>query len=152
MFKIVRQHAINLAIAGFAIAFATTVFAVPPEEVFQIESPINFAGPCCSSLNESIAVTEPAKPVPVILTWQVNVFESGGFNVGLMVNGGSCMGYGSGSISNSSDSSPRTFQWIVFPTDGLRPGSNTFTLCGGGTFGDTLLATTANTLIARLSN
>jgi hypothetical protein len=152
MSTIVRQHAINLAIACFVIGFATTAFAVPPEEVLQIASPLNFTGPCCFSFSESIAVTEPAKPVPVVVTWQVNVLESGGFNVGLMVNGGSCMGYGSGSISNSSDPSPRTFQWIIFPSDGLRAGSNTFTLCGGGTFGDTFLDTTAMTLIARLSN
>jgi len=152
MFKIVRQHAMNLAIAGFVIGFATTAFAVPPEQVLKIESPLNFTGPCCSSLGEGIAVTEPAKPVPVVVTWQVNVFESGGFNVGLMVNGGSCMGYGSGSISNTTDASPRTFQWIIFPSDGLRAGSNTFTLCGGGTFGDTFLATTGMNLIARLSN
>jgi hypothetical protein len=152
MSNIVRQHAINLVLVCFAIGFATTAFAVPPEEVLKIEGTTNFTGPCCFSFNESIGVTEPAKPVPVIVTWEAFVFETGGFNTGLMVNGGPCTAFGSGSIAGGGDSSPRLFQWIVLPSEGLRPGSNTLTLCGGGTFGNTFLTTTRMTLAARLSN
>jgi len=141
-----------MAVVSLLIGCATTAFAVPPEEVFQNVGSLDFEGPCCSSFNVGITVTEPAKPVPVVVTWEVFVFENTGNLVGLMVNGGPCKFFGSASISNSSDSSPRMFQWIVFADEGLQAGSNTLTLCGGGTFnGNNFLDTFGMTLAARLS-
>jgi len=152
MWKIVRPHVTCLAVVCVVIGFATMAFAVPPEETLVVTGSQTFTGPCCFSFNESITVTEPAKPVAVVVTWEVFIFESGGFNMGLMINGGPCRAFGGGSISGFSDSSPRMFQWIVFPNEGLRAGSNTLTLCGGGTFGDTFLDTFGMTLAGRLSN
>jgi hypothetical protein len=152
--KNVRQHAICLAMVCFVIGLATTAFAVPPEQVLKLSgSSLDFTGPCCFSFNESISVTEPAKPVAVVVTWEVFIFEGSGNLAGLMLNGGPCTLYGSGSISGFSDSSPRMFQWVIFPSDGLRAGSNTLTLCGGGiSSGSNFLDTFGMTLAARLSN
>ena len=149
---IVRQYAICLAVVCLLMGLATTAFAVPAEEILVVNSILTFTGPCCFSFNQSIAVTEPAKPVPVVVTWEMHKFDSGASITGLILNGGPCIAYGSGSTANESDPSPRTFQWVIFPSDGLRPGSNTLTLCGGGVFGNGFLQFTSMTLAARLSN
>jgi hypothetical protein len=150
MSKTVRQHAICLAIGCIVMAFGVTAFAVPPEEVFQTDLPLNTTSSCCISFNEGITVTELARPVPVVVTWEVFVLNPGPGNIGLMVNGGPCTFYGSGSISNVGGQ--RMFQWVIFPNDGLEAGSNTFTLCGGGIFGNQFMAFTRRTLAARLSS
>ena len=150
MSKTIRQYAICLAMVCVVMGFAANAFAVPPEQVFQSDLPLNITSPCCISFNEGITVTEPAKPSPVVVTWEVFVLNPGPGNIGLMVNGGPCMAYGNGSISNVSG--PRMFQWVIFPNDGLGAGSNTFTLCGGGIFGNRFMAFTRRTLAARLSN
>jgi len=150
MSTIGRQNAILLAVVCIVIGLKATAFAVPPEQLFQSSNPFNLSGACCFSLNVGITATEPAKPIPVVVSWETFVFSPGPGVVGLMVNGGPCIAYGNGSISNVGG--PRMFQWIVFPSDGLRPGSNTFTLCGGGTFGNQFMALTGMTIAARLSN
>jgi hypothetical protein len=152
MSKLVRP--ICLAIVGLMIAFATTAaFAVPPGELLHDGVSRFFNGPCCSSFNESIAVTEPAKPVAVVVTWHLEKSISQGATVvGLMVNGGPCTLYGSGFIRNSIGLGAREFQWVIFPSDGLRAGANTFTLCGGGVFGASNFVMQEITLDARLSN
>ena len=150
-----RQLCLSVA---FLIAGAvTTAFAVPPSQVFRSNDLLTFSGPCCFSFGETVALTEPAKPAPVVVTWSATT----GFTfvdefVGLMVNGGPCLAYGPNAIPEpGGQQNTHTFVWIVFPTDGLRAGSNTFTLCGGG---GGILADQAvfkvidNTLTVRLSN
>ena len=100
---------------------------------------------------------EPAKPAAVVVTWSATTgatFEDE--FVGLMVNGGPCRFYGSRSIPEpATDWNSHTSLWIVYPTDGLHAGTNTFTLCGGGggAFADSaVFHVIANTLTVRLSN
>jgi len=152
-----RQHCLSVV---FLIAGAvTTAFAVPPAQVLKVTTPLPpLVGPCCFSFNETVAVTEPAKPVPVVVTWSATT----GFTtttdefVGLMVNGGPCRFYGSGSIATPGVNTltNSTFEWIVFPGDGLSAGTNTFTLCGGagGIFKDDPFNVFMNTLAVRISN
>ena len=153
---IVRQYLIGLAVGCFIMGCATPAFPVPPNEVLQFSNFLGFSGPCCSSFGVSVQVTEPAKPSPVVITWSTDFQSTGSVLVGLMLNGGPCTFYGPASISFSDDGS-RTFQWVVLPSDGLRVGTNTFTLCGGGEFGDVMLglnglANNTNAIAARLSN
>jgi hypothetical protein len=124
---------ICLSIA-FLAAGAISAFAVPPGQVFKIASDqLQFNGPCCFSFDETVSVTEPAKPQPVVLTWSATSVDLGDEFVGLMVNGGPCAFYGPGSIPGQGNSiKTHTAEWIVFPSDGLKSGTNTFTLCGGG--------------------
>jgi hypothetical protein len=154
MSTLIRPTVICLAIVGLMIAFSTTAaFAVPPEEMLHDGVTRNFSGPCCSSFNESITVTEPAKPVAVVVTWHLEKSISQGATVvGLMLNGGPCTLYGSGFIPSSFGPGAREFQWLIFPSDGLRTGANTFTLCGGGEFGSSNFAMQEITLDARLSD
>jgi len=154
MSNLVRQCAVCLAILCFAIGVSTTAFAVPPGEVLYDPAFHDISGgQCCFSFNETVSVIEPAKPVPVVLTYEVSFFEGSSFIVGLMVNGGPCTLYGSGFIPRVADNNPKAFQWIVFPADGLRAGTNTFTVCGGSVFFNTgFIDIQQITLAARLSN
>lgn len=76
------------------------------------------------------------------VTWSVD-YNIGGTFVGLSVNSGPCQFYGSRAMyATTTGGGPglvqsRTFNWVVFPSDGpatnaLHRGTNTFTLCGGG--------------------
>ena len=142
----------------FLIAGAfSTAFAVPPGQVLKATNLPALTGPCCFSFNETVAVTEPAKPVPVVVTWSATTgFTFEDEFVGLMVNGGPCRFYGSSAIpEQAEDKNTHTFVWIVFPRDGLTAGSNTFTLCGGGggiLANDAIFNILGNTLAVRLSN
>ena len=159
MSTIVR-YAGCLATLCLVIGLASSAFAVPPEQVLHVVGPFNLSGACCFSFNETISVTEPAKPTAVVVTFEESrVLSEGGptlsFVVGLMVNGGPCKFYGSGYIPNILEdfiAAPKTFQWVVFPSDGLHSGSNTFTLCGGGPFGASSISLQAITMNARLTN
>jgi hypothetical protein len=127
-----------LAIICLILGATSTVFAVPPNQVFRSTTAVEFFGPCCISLNESVQVMEPAKPMPVVVIWSADYVTfrnstGGSVLAGLMVNGGPCQLYGSGQLSNTNVEVQRAFQWIVFPSDGLVPGLNTFALCGGAT-------------------
>jgi hypothetical protein len=151
----VRRTANSLALICVMLAFATTeVFAVPPGEMLHDGDVHSFSGKCCMSFNESISVTEPAKPVAVVVTWHLEklISQFGPTIAGLMVNGGPCTLYGSGFIPGSIGPGAREFQWILFPSDGLRAGVNTFTLCGGGVFDGSNFVMQEITLDARLSN
>ncbi len=149
----VWQGSLWLAIICLVAGAATTAFAVPPGQVLRSTDIMRFEVACCISFGESIQVVEAAKPVPVVVTWGVDYDDRGQSQIGLMLNGGPCAFYGSGSIAGTLGESFRTFQWIIFPSDGLQAGTNTFTLCGGGGFGEIpRLVIISNTLAARLSN
>jgi len=136
----------------------TSAFAVPPSQVLKVTTELPaFSGPCCFSFDETVAVTEPLTPVAVVVNWSASAGAS--FEdefIGLMVNGGPCRFYGSGSFpAQGSVFAAYTFQWIVFPSDGLTAGTNTFTLCGGGGgiyAQDARFNVLTNILAARISN
>lgn len=152
--KRARQRITCLAIVCLVMGIATTAFAVPPNQVLRSTDPLQFPGACCFSFDETVSVTEPATPKPVVVTWSAELTPSRDFAfAGLMLNGGACQFYGSGFIrNNDSFFQSRTFQWIIFPSDGLRAGTNTFTLCGGGgSSNQGTLFVNSNTLAVRLS-
>jgi hypothetical protein len=157
MSKVFRQRAICLGVLCLVMGFASSAFAIPQEQVLH-GGPFAFTGQCCVSFNQTVAVTEPAKPMPLVLTFaldQVLSSSQGDMHFGLMVNGGTCKLYGSSSlpfILSADLSQPRTFQWVVFPNDGLRAGGNTFTLCGGGTSASGSLNMQSFTLTVRRAN
>jgi len=155
---IVRKHAISLAVLGLVIGIASSALAIPPEQVLHVDGPIAIAGdPCCFSFNETISMTEPAKPVAIVVTFEESGESDGAvaYLVGLIVNNRACKFFGSGFIPGIIETDtfqPRTFQWIVFPDDGLRKGRNTLTLCGGSAFFPATVTFRSFTLGARLSN
>jgi len=137
------------AAAALLIAAVACAFAVPPNQLSRqvLSFPVSFDGPCCMSFNQSVTVDEPSKPVPVVVTWNAEYTFGNGNISGLIVNGGPCRFYGSGSMGGEIIFRTRSFQWIVYPADGLQAGTNTFTVCGGGTALDIY----ASTLMVRLS-
>jgi len=147
-----RWLAVVVLIAGAVSAS----FAVPPNQVLKASNLPSLFGQCCFSFDETVAVSEPAKPVAVVVTWSGLTGDTFGDHfVGLIVNGGTCQFYGPGSIQEQASSqNTHLTQWIVFPSDGLTPGLNTFTLCGGGSgiFPDEPFFILDNTLAVRLSN
>ena len=152
-----RFRQLWLSVAFLIAGAVTTALAVPPGQVLRNADFQTFSGPCCFSFSETVAVTEPAKPAPVVVTWSATTgatFEDE--FVGLMVNGGPCRFYGSGSIPEPGEAwNTHTSLWIVYPTDGLHAGTNTFTLCGGGAgefANQAVFHVMANTLTVRISN
>lgn len=84
-------------------------------------------------------MTEPAKVAPVVVTWSAEYWSGAVFYAGLSVNGGQCTAYGSRSIDPFHLGDTRrtlSLQWVIKPTDGLVPGTNTFSLCGGASPGN----------------
>jgi hypothetical protein len=145
-----------LAVLFLIAGAVTTAFGVDPGQVLKATNFLSFSGPCCFSFNETVTVIEPATPVPVVVSWSATTGDSFEDHfVGLMVNGGPCRFYGSGSIPVDAVRYTHTFEWIVFPSDGLNAGANTFTLCGGGggIYADQAVFNIfVNTLAVRLSN
>jgi len=125
------------ALASFMLAGSISAFAVPPTQVSQALNEVTFTGKCCSLWNQSVAVTEPAAVVPVVVTWSADIFLNDEFIVGISLNGGSCIAYGTREIPwlpvlGGSGILNATHQWVILPADGLKKGKNTFALCGGG--------------------
>jgi hypothetical protein len=162
MSKPVKRSALWVGICICLISGAAMA-VIPSGEVFRSTTPQTFTGGCCFSWFETVKVSEPATPVPVVVTWSVDYQGSSGEEVGLSVNSGPCISYGASSLYFSFDSEPpgavqsRTFNWIVTPTDAfgspvLHRGTNTFTLCGGGRFtAQQSIIILNNTLTARIS-
>jgi hypothetical protein len=152
--RIFRQR--WLAVVVLMVGVVTSAFAVPPNQVLKASNLPPLVGQCCFSFNETVAVAEPLKPVPVVVTWSGLTGETFGDHfVGLIVNDGTCQFYGPGSIQEQGSSwNTHLAQWIVFPSDGLKAGLNTFTLCGGGAglYPDDPFWILDNTLAVRLSN
>lgn len=160
MSKSMKRNALWVGIFICLISGAAMA-AIPSSEVFRSTTPQTFTGACCFSWFETVKVSEPATPVPVVVTWSVDY--QGGESVGLSVNSGPCIAYGPAQLYiTSSDGGigqvqSRTLNWIVTPTDAfgspvLHRGTNTFTLCGGGKFfaGQSVIILN-NTLTARIS-
>ena len=145
-----------LSIAGLMLALQTPAFAASKNELLRVQQNASFQGACCFSWLEKVSVNEPATPVPVIVTWSGDYQTPGYYYVGISLNGGVCQFYGSlllsptGNFENFFES--RTMQEVILPGDGLVPGKNTFTLCGGEIFTATDTITLGyNTLSVRIS-
>jgi hypothetical protein len=142
------------------LAAATNAYAVPPQQVLRTMNPQTITGGCCSVFNLTVSVTEPAKVVPVVVTWSTD-FDLTAlkfFAFGISLNGGPCQAFGGGSLEqpvhagHGEQLDTRTFQYVIHANEGLHPGANTFTVCGGsvGQPTDTMVLG-ANVLEARMS-
>jgi hypothetical protein len=125
-------------VACMMLAASTSALAVPATQVSRVLTFTTFTGECCSMWNQTVKIGEPAAVVPVLVTWSADVSPNDDFIVGLSVNGGSCIAYGARQIPFLLDLAGSsvltvTHQWVVLPSDGLKKGTNTFALCGGGT-------------------
>jgi len=144
-----------LTIACLTLALQTPAFAVSKNELLRVEQNQSFQGGCCFSWLEKVTVNEPATVVPVIVTWSTDYQATGYFYIGVSLNGGVCQFYGASvltptsSFDNFFDS--QTTQWVILPGDGLIPGKNTFTLCGGGYAGTSIVTLGFNTLSVRVA-
>ena len=149
-----------LAIICLVVGMASNAHAVPQRQLLRVLENHTFTGKCCNLWNEIVSVQEPAKLVPVVVTWSTDFIIVGAqyLVAGISLNGGPCQFFGPAafqqpiSIVQGLNSDTRAFEWVIQPTDGLKRGNNTFTVCGGGLFADTETITLGfNTLQVRLS-
>jgi len=145
-----------LVVAGMMLAAKLPALAASTNELLRVQKNASFQGACCFSWLEKVSVNEPAAVVPVVVTWSADYQSNGYFYAGISLNGGVCQFYGSlllvptSSFDNFFDQ--QSMQWVIEPGDGLIPGKNTFTLCGGSIISDTVVITLGyNTLAVRVS-
>lgn len=145
-----------LATIALVVAIHTPAFAVAPSEVLRMQQNQFFQGSCCFPWLETVSLTEPAKVEAVTVTWSGDYQATGYFFIGISLNGGVCQFYGSSvlaptaSFDNFFDAA--TIDVAILPGEGLVPGKNTFTLCGGGMMSPSDIVTLGiNTLSVRIS-
>jgi hypothetical protein len=150
--------AIFAALACVTLAASIPAFAIPPNQAIFFEHTPNFAGVCCFSWDESVTINEPATVAPVVVRWDAD-YQSDGYQFnGIMLNGSSsCVSYGSSAVPEGEPIggavfTHQSYQWVILPSNGLTPGKNTFTLCGGGAFGTAIHTHLGfNTLVVQIS-
>jgi len=150
----VMALAILLAIASTsALASAPTAAGQVARNLFITTTTVQ----CCVILGPTVKINFPNAPVPVIVTWSTDYIVFDTVLFGMSLNGGQCLFYGSG-VANVGASGTQSsfvsgaFQWIVLPADGLKKGTNTFTVCGGGVNKAVTFSTGSNTLTVQASN
>lgn len=129
-----------------AMALAAPSFAVSPSQVLRVLDNRTVTG-SIAPLGETVSLNLGATPVPVVVTWQGDVANVGRELMTISINGGSCGAFGGGQIPyflQPSGYAPNGYnnismQWVVFPSDGLIPGTNTINLCAGSLSGDSFL-------------
>jgi hypothetical protein len=134
-----RNVVLIAALAGLMLAGSLPAFAVPPAQVARTTDVQSITAKCCVLMNPTVSLAEPAKIAAVIVTWSADYNVSDTAQFGLSVNRGACVAYGPFVVQEplliaGSDSITvsGTHQWVVFPSDGLIKGTNTFQVCGGG--------------------
>jgi hypothetical protein len=144
LFKQTKQNTLYLAaIACLTLVGSISAFAVSPAQVGRTEAVQTISDSCvptdCVGIQPTVSVTEPATVTPVIVTWSADYNTSGTSVVALSLNGGPCLAYGPFTLQepqlvgeHNSITVATTHQWVVFPSDGLVKGKNTFTVCVGG--------------------
>ena len=134
-----RQIFAVAALAFLAVAGSVSAFAVPIKQVARIFDGTSIKAQCCVIMGPTVSVTEPATVQPVIVTFNTDYIVDGTAVFKLSLNNGPCLPYGSivaqqvvPGPGNNGPYNSSTFNWVVFPSDGLVQGTNTFTVCGGG--------------------
>ena len=154
-----KRCLICFALVCLTMGVATTSFAVPPKQVLNITRNQTLTGACCFAWNvQKVSITEPAKVQSVVVTFETD-FELptvDTFTVGLMVNGGPCRTDLGPATLNESVSDHQGFlvesvEWVVEAEDGLQPGNNTFTVCGGCPKSTSQITLGYNSLAVRIS-
>jgi hypothetical protein len=147
--KVNKGRAAFVAVlACMVLAGSLSAFAVPANQVFRVDTLsgfVTFTGGCCFSWNDEVTFNATKPLAPVIVTWSSDYQSSGENQVGISLNGGSCTAYGAGRVpmffpvaGGDAPFSNISIQWVIKPIDGLVVGENTFTLCGGGSFGNSV--------------
>jgi hypothetical protein len=143
LFKQTKMNTLYLAaVACVLLAGSMSAFAISRAQVGRTTAVQTITAPCvptdCPGFKPSVSVTEPATVTPVIVTWSADYNTTGTSIVGLSLNGGPCLAYGPFTlqepqlVGGNSITVATTHQWVVFPSDGLVKGKNTFVLCAGG--------------------
>jgi len=155
-FSKTKRNIVSLTtVVLLVVSLAASAFAVPKQQVL-LSTGRQLTGACCFMWGESVSVTEPSIPVPVIVTWSADFAESDEFLVGLSLNGGQCTAYGPRVIPwqgvlGGDGYMNTTRQWVLTPKDGLVRGTNTFTLCGGGIANSDIITIGYNTLAVQIN-
>jgi hypothetical protein len=153
--EIMKRLVIRVAVVCVVLGMAAAAFAVPPNEVLLNGNLQTFTGVCCFSWGETVSITEPKALVPVVVTWSTDYRATANlfFNVGVSVNGHPCLSSDLIAAAAAPDGTfqARTFQWIIFPSDGLIKGTNNITLCGGGSVATDSITLAGNTLAVRIA-
>lgn len=134
-----------MAVFACLLAGATNVaVAVPPAQALRSADFITLTGQCCFSWNKTVKVAEPAKVVPLVVTFSFDHIFAGDVTlVGLSVNNGPYQFYGAKSVyplfHDGNAAQTRTFNWVVLPSDGRPPvlytREATLSLCAGARSG-----------------
>lgn len=134
-----KSKLFTLASLACLLLVAVSAFAMPPAQVHRSTTQVIVTGPCCQNIaGETVKITEPSTVTPVVLEWSMEYVSSGPFAVGVSINGGGCGDYGpewlpQETAVNGTAFHPLTIRWVIFPTDGLVKGTNTFAVCEGPT-------------------
>jgi len=155
--KVSRKSAVIAAAIGcLMLAGSVSAFAVPVKQVARVLNIQEFTAQCCVPVGPTVQVNEPSPTVPVIVTWSTDYVVADTTLFELSLNGGPCAFYGSG-IANIAATGTQsqfvsgTFQWAILPTDGLRQGLNSFTVCAGGVNKSVKMDFGSNVLAVRIS-
>lgn len=146
-----------MALALVLITTPIQSFATAKNQVARNLFITTYTAECCVVIGPTVRINEPATPAPVIVTWSADYVVFDTVQFALSVNGGPCLFYGP-SVANlfasgtASSFISGTFQWVILPSDGLRSGSNTFTVCGGGVGKAVTFSVGSNTLTVQGSN
>jgi hypothetical protein len=153
-----NNAALVAALACMILAGSLSALALPASQVARVVETKTITAKCCVLIGPTVSLTEPATVAPVIVTWGGDYNVSGTAQLGLSVNGGPCVAYGPFVVEepvlisgSSSITVSGTYQWVVFPSDGLVKGRNTFEVCGGGFSRSVTLNIGFNTLTVQIS-
>ena len=139
--EVTRRKVVLVAATSLVLmAGAITASAIPTNQVARVLTGKTITATCCVPIGLTVSISEPTPAAPVIVTFSSDYSLSGEIQFNLSVNGGPCQFYGASvapwtAINGGSGFLNSTFQWIIFPADGLKPGANTFAVCGGGVSG-----------------
>jgi hypothetical protein len=133
-----RQKLMSAAgILCLVVAGVVSAFAIPAKEVARSLNIQEFTAQCCVVIGPTVQVNEPDTLQPVVVTWSADYIVADTSLFEMSLNGGPCAFYGSGEANIRSGGTGSsfvngTYQWAVFPADGLRKGLNSFSVCAGG--------------------
>ncbi len=148
-----------MSVVALALALMTPAssYATATKQVARNLFITTTTAECCVVLGPTVKITEPTTVSPVIVTWSADYIVFDTVQFALSLNSGPCLFYGpsvANLFANGTASSfiSGTFQWVVMPADGLKTGSNTFTVCGGGVGKAVTFSVGSNTLTVQGSN
>ena len=151
-----RTFVLVALLASLMFAFPTAAQVTNSGSTLRVMPPgETHTGFCCTVWSDSIAVQQPEKPLPIVVTWSTDYRATGPMEVGLRINNAPCTFYGPAYLAAATPANDTyasvTFQWVVMPGDyGVAKGTNTIRLCGGAMSGADSISLGFFTLTARV--